>query len=68
MFILYALRSCFASMYSFCYLINFVVSSNMFFVIFQSLRGIVNASKEEISLCPGFGPQKVTNVFAKTKS
>ncbi|XP_065066344.1 DNA excision repair protein ERCC-1-like isoform X2 [Rhopilema esculentum] len=25
---------------------------------FGSLQGIVNASKEEISLCPGFGPQK----------
>lgn len=31
---------------------------------FQSLEGIINASKEELVLCPGLGPQKVCICFA----
>lgn len=30
---------------------------------FQSLENIISASVDEISLCPGFGPQKVKCCF-----
>lgn len=30
---------------------------------FKSLRGVMEASKEDLSLCPGFGPQKAKRVF-----
>ncbi|XP_033744935.1 DNA excision repair protein ERCC-1-like [Pecten maximus] len=30
---------------------------------FKSLKGVMEASKEDLSLCPGFGPQKAKRVY-----
>lgn len=34
-------------------------------LILQSVEGITNASKEDLVLCPGLGPQKVSRNFEK---
>lgn len=36
-------------------------------LILQSVEGIMNASKEDLCLCPGLGPQKVS-IIKKKKS
>lgn len=36
-------------------------------LILQSVEGIMNASKEDLCLCPGLGPQKVSIILKKNQ-
>lgn len=38
---------------------------SMIFIIFQSMDGIINASRQDITCCAGFGPQKVRGLSSE---